>query len=187
MADIPTPTRVALARRRYREGMPLKAILAETGLTRTAVHRCLTGDYPDGSGAAPAPIPLRYGGARASHDKTSRRKTGRAALIARMWHAAERQVDEIEQRFQGLGLERGERESEGNARTLAVVARTLRDLAAFDEAGKARDRRPRRNDAPKDDNDETVPRNIDDLRRALAQKLDAFVAGRQNSVHGDSE
>ena len=68
MADIPTSTRVALARQRYREGMPFKAILAETGLTPTAVHRCLAGDYPDGSGVAPAPIPLRYAGALAPRD-----------------------------------------------------------------------------------------------------------------------
>lgn len=187
MADIPTPEQAALARRLYRQGASLKTILADTRLTRAAVYRCLAGDYPDGSGVAPAPIPLRHARARAARDKTSRQTTGRAALIARMWRAAERQVDEIEQRFESLGLGRGEREGEGNARTLAVVAKTLRDLAAFDEAGKARDRRLRGNEAPKDDNDEAVPRNIEDLRRALARKLDAFVAGRQNSIPGDPE
>jgi hypothetical protein len=185
MADIPTPARVALARRCYREGMPFTAILAETGLTRTAVHRCLAGDYPDGSGAAPAPIPLRYAGARASRDKTTPPRRGRAAVIERIWQTAERQVDEIDRQLSDSGLERNERD--GGVRTLAVVAKTLRDLAVFDDEGKARGRGPRGGQTPKDDDDESVPRNIDDLRRALTRKLDAFVAARADRVPDDAE
>ena len=73
------------------------------------------------------------------------RAGSRAALVARMWRTAERQVEEIEERLKSAGLEPAERE--GNARTLATLARTLRELAAFDEAKKPRGkagREPRR-------------------------------------------
>jgi len=179
MADTPTPDVVALARRRYRDGHAVKAILADTGLTRTALYRCLAGDCPDGSGATPEPIPLRSARVRTRSPGGSR-----AALIARMWRTAERQVDEIEQRLVETGLERAERES--NARTLAVVAKTLRDLAVFDEASKPCSPTARGREAQKDNDDESVPRNIDDLRRALARKLEAFVAGTEDPVSGDT-
>ena len=62
-----------------------------------------------------------------------------------MWRTAERQVEEIEDRLQAAGLELAERES--NARTLAIVAKTLRELAAVDEARS----RARARAQPKDD------------------------------------
>ena len=71
--------------------------------------------------SSPLPIPQRRPGVHDRH-----RKGSRAALVARMWRTAERQVEEIEDRLQAAGLELAERES--NARTLAVVARTLREL-----------------------------------------------------------
>jgi hypothetical protein len=112
-------------------------------------------------------------------------RRGRAAVIERIWQTAERQVDEIDRRLSESGLERNERDS--GVRTLAIVAKTLRDLAVFDEEGKARGRGPRGGQTPKDDDDESVPRNIDDLRRALTQKLDAFVAARADRVPDDAE
>ena len=67
------------------------------------------------------------------------RMGSRAALVSRMWRTAERQVEEIEDRLAVAGLELAERES--NARTLAIVAKTLRELAAVDEArSRARER-----------------------------------------------
>jgi hypothetical protein len=174
MAEIPTPAQVALVRRRYVEGATLKSIVAETGVK--SVHyfyRCLRGDLDDGSGAPLAPIPLRRAGVRIYGKNGSRR-----TIVARMWRTAERQVEEIEERLQLAGLDPGERES--NARTLATLARTLRDLAAFDEA-----RKPHKGKPQDKQNDEPVPRNIDDLRRSLARKLEAFVAGTANPVSGN--
>ena len=89
------------------------------------------GAYPDGSGVAPRRSQRRKPGVRVRH-----RTGSRAALVARMWRTAERQVEEIEDRLKAAGLELAERES--NARTLAIVARTLRELAAVDEAKKPR-------------------------------------------------
>jgi hypothetical protein len=180
MADSPTPKQVALARRLYRDGDSIDAILVATRLLRPMLYRCLAGDFPDGSGLAPEPVLLR-----SARKRSSDSGAGRAALIARMWRTAERQVDEIEKRLADSGLERAERES--GARTLAVVAKTLRDLAAFDEEGNARGRGSRGEKTRKDDDDESVPRNVEDLRRALAQKLDAFVAGRSAFVSDDPE
>ena len=174
MADSPTPERVALARRRYIERVPVRAICAEAAIKLGTLYRCLNGDFDDGTGIKPAPIPLRHAGVR-----VRQRMGSRAALVARMWRTAERQVEEIEDRLKSAGLELAERES--NARTLAIVAKTLRELSAFDEARKPRGRR-----APDDDHDE-LPRNVDELRRSLAQKLEAFVAGSADSLPGDAQ
>jgi hypothetical protein len=94
-----------------------------------------------------------------------------------MWRTAERQVGEIEERLKAAGIELAERES--NARTLAIVAKTLRELAAYDEA-QARAKQP-----PKDD--DAAPRNIEELRRALARKLEAFVARSEDGISGDAD
>jgi hypothetical protein len=173
MPNIPTADVVALVRRRYQDGAAVKAIVAETGLKNlTVFYRCIAGLYPDGSGAKPAPIPQRRAGVRVRH-----RAGSRAALVTRMWRTAERQVEEIEERLAAVGLELSERES--NARTLAVVARTLRELSAVDAA--------RTKEASKSDNDDPVPRDIDGLRQALADKLEAFVASRSAAVRDDAE
>jgi hypothetical protein len=172
----PTPEAVALARRLYLDGEPAKAIIAKTGLGSTGtLDRCLAGDFPDGSGIKPAPLPRRRAGVRVRH-----RMGSRAALIARMWRTAERQVEEIEDRLKASGLGLDERES--NARTLAVVAKTLRELSAFDQAKKPRDK-----EAQDQDDDNPVPRNIEDLREALARKLAAFVDGRPSRVPDNAE
>jgi hypothetical protein len=175
MIEIPSPEQVALARRLYLGKIPVKAILAEAGIKLHTLYRCLSGDFPDGSGIAPAPIALRRAGVR-----ICQRMGSRAALVTRMWKTAERQVEEIEKRLKAAGLELAERES--NARTLATVAKTLRELSAFDEARKTKTR-----GAPDDDDERSAPRNIDDLRRALAEKLEAFAAGTADSVSGDAE
>ena len=132
--------------------------------------------YPDGSGVKPAPIPQR-------RKVRVRPRTGsRAALVSRMWRTAERQVEEIEDRLRIAGLELAERES--NARTLAIVAKTLRELAVFDEARKPPNKKAQDDD---DDNPNSVPRNVEDLRRALAEKLERFVAGTASSIPGGAE
>jgi hypothetical protein len=175
MADILPPERVALARRRYVEGATVKSICAETGIrNRGTFYRCLAGEFDDGSGQRPAPLPRRRASARG-------RATDRASLVARLWRTAERQVQQIEQRLKAAGLEPTERE--GNARTLATLVKTLRELAAFDAAQSARDKK-----APNDDDDDPVPRDIDEFRRELARRMDAFVASRTGAgVSADSD
>jgi hypothetical protein len=170
MAYIPPPETVALVRRRYAEGAAVNAIAAETGLKNLSIfYRCLAGFYPDGSGVKPASIPRRRAGVRVRH-----RKGSRAALVARMWRTAERQVEEIEDRLAVAGLELAERER--NGRMLAVVAKTLRELAAVDDADKPRNGKQRPTDD--DDDDDPVPRDVDEFRRELARRIDALVDSR---------
>ena len=166
MATTPTPDVVALVRRLYQDGESVKDICAKAGISLATMYRCVNGKFDDGSGVPPAPILHRR-----TDTRTAERIGRRGALIARMWRTAERQVGEIEDRLKAAGLELAERES--NARTLAVVARTLRDLSAADEANKARSR-----EASKDNNDNARL----ELRRSLAKKLAAFVGGPSGAV-----
>ena len=172
MAETPTPDVVALVRRRYAEGALVKAILAETGITLGMLYRCLAGHFPDGSGIKPARIPLRRAGVR-----IRQRLGSRAALVTRMWRTAERQVEEIEDRLKAAGLELAERES--NARTLAIVAKTLRELAAVDEAEKPR--KGKKQPSDDDIDDDPVPRDINEFRRELARRINALVDSRTGS------
>lgn len=148
----------------------MKDICARTGITLGTMYRCIDGKFDDGSGTPPAPIPRRRADAR-----TAERIGSRGALIARMWRTAEKQVGEIEGQLKAAGLELAERES--NARMLSIVARTLRELSAVDEAEKARGK-----EASKDTNDDAPPRNIDELRRSLARKFEALIGGSSAAV-----
>jgi hypothetical protein len=177
MAETPTPDVVALVRRLYGEGAFVKEIVAQSGIKNlTIIYRCLAGLYPDGSGIKPVPIPQRRQGVRVRH-----RAGSRTALVTRMWRTAERQVEEIEDRLAVAGLELAERE--GNARVMAIVAKTLRELKAVDEAET-----PRKGKKPADDDDtdDDVPRDIDEFRRELARRINALVDSRTGPGGADA-
>lgn len=89
----------------------------------------------------------------------------RAAVVVRVWQAAQKQVEEIERRMTNGGLSLAERESD--ARVLASMARALRDLSVIDEGSKPGEELAA---------DERPPRDLDELREALARKLDEFAA-----------
>jgi hypothetical protein len=153
-----TPETVALVRRLYSEGATLPVLKAESGLTSLwTIYRCFDGHYDDGSGA---PLPL----AALPRRRNDARMT-RAELVRRLWRSAERQVNQIETRIKQSG--HAPDVSERDARALAVLVRTLRELSSFDEAkrGKAKQQ-------PK--NDEPVPRDLGELRRELTRKLRAL-------------
>ena len=97
----------------------------------------------------------------------------RAALVKRMWRAADAQVQEIENRLLQESQEPLERERD--ARVLSVLAKTLRELSALDET-----KQRKQTAAPADD--DSVPRDIDELRRSLARKLEALVTGGTAAV-----
>ena len=174
MTMTPTPEQVALARRLYQDGDAVRDILAAAGIKLGTLYRCLDGDFPDGSGVQPARIARRRDGVR-----VRQRLGSRAALVARMWKTAERQVEEIEDRLAVAGIELAERES--NARTLAIVAKTLRELSIVDEAKETRKGRKRPDD---DIDDDPVPRDINEFRRELARRINALVDSR-TGVGGD--
>lgn len=111
----------------------------------------------------------------------------RTRVVSRLWRAAERQVNEIEARLtSGIGQEA---ELERDAKTLAIIAKTVRDLVAID-AEKRSTRKPRETARKHDENtpspdcpgqdalrDDDAPRDLDAFRRELARRLDQLRQG----------
>ena len=56
MATTPTPDVVALVRRLYQDGVPVKDICARTGITLGTMYRCIDGKFDDGSGIRRRPF-----------------------------------------------------------------------------------------------------------------------------------
>lgn len=90
----------------------------------------------------------------------------RRRIVSRLWQTAEKQVDEVENRLAALRDDPQAMERE--AKTLAIIARTVRDLVAIDdEAGVSRlaeDRNESDNAAP--------ARALAEFRRELAERLE---------------
>lgn len=96
-----------------------------------------------------------------------RRGVSRTALVARLWRTADRQVGEIETRLISAG---GDPASlERDAKTLAVLARTVRDLLALDQDMKSSTKAPTPHDPAE-------PRDFDDFRQRIAARM-AELAG----------
>jgi len=97
----------------------------------------------------------------------------RAAVVQMLWESAERQVADLHGRVMSAGLDADERERDG--RVLSVMVKTMRELAALDEATVA----------PNDDrNPEADSRDIDEFRRELARRIDALVAAQSDEIDG---
>jgi len=145
------PAMAQLARQLYLDGAPLKETARRTGLKPAARRVTLA---PGTRSAAPA----------------------RGHLLSRLWRAAERQLDEIEQRLAAAvppeadapaGPPRPAADAEKDARALAVLARTLRELSALEaEAQKSR----------KVKAEDDAVRDLDTFRRELARRLDRLRA-----------
>lgn len=163
------PPQVALARRRYAEGATTRSILAESSLSLWSLYRCLDGFHDDGSGMPLPRLPRRR--------EIVRRAMSRAAMIDLLWRNAQQQVQQIEQRMQDSGFPA--EASERDARALAVLVRTLRELAAFD-AQKAASGTQRK----KPENEKPIPRNVDEMRRQLSKKLAALADGLSRTRSG---
>ncbi len=83
------------------------------------------------------------------------RSLDRSVLVARLFHAVERQIAEIERRFTELA---GTGADERDARTLAALARTIELLIGLERQAK-----PDASEAPEAD--------IDEIRRDLARRI----------------
>src|SRR5262249_23459915 len=121
----PPPEPVLRARQDYLDGKPVAQIRAEYNLPGGTLYYWLRGG-PPGPDRLPE-IPVRM---RKVQDATGIR--GRKALVRRLWRSASRQAREIEERLLRAGAEPDARERD--ARLLAVLVKTLRDLTALDEA-----------------------------------------------------
>jgi hypothetical protein len=84
-------------------------------------------------------------------------------VIARLWRTAERQVAEIETRLVAAGGDPATLERD--AKTLSVLARTVRDLVALDAEAK------RAATTETADDTTQAPPDIDAFRNELAEKL----------------
>lgn len=161
--------RIEEARALYVAGTTVAKITNQTGLSQGALYHWLAGGPAEGAEALP-PIPLRRQmPARAVRPALRRRqvRTSRPSLVARLWRTAERQVAEIEARLVEAG---GNAEAlERDARTLGVLARTVRDLTALDGAEKREPKTGRTDDQSAEAGN--APRDLDAFRRDLAAKL----------------
>jgi hypothetical protein len=169
MTDIPDNAR--RAREMYAAGATARAIKVETGLsTWMAYHWIDGGPKTDGV----PPLPRR-------NNVVRRRllKGDRIALVGRMMIAAEAQVSEIEARL-AEGSNTPDRERD--ARTLAVLARTMRELIAVDSLQRGGEQRVKKQER----HDDPVPRDVDELRRRLARRLDQLVAESKRVCPGEA-
>lgn len=99
-------------------------------------------------------------------------KIPRQRVISQLWRMAERQVSAVEQRLTALSDEPQALERE--AKTLGIIARTVRDLIAIDEE-KAKSRSGDKGHA---DTEPGASRALDDFRRELAEKLEQLRSER---------
>jgi hypothetical protein len=170
----PSRETIIKIRQQYFENVPVDQICADNDVSTYQLYLWVDGGPRHPESELP-PIPRRQTRMRSAHDPLEARRT----LVKRLWRAADRQVRDIEKRLQGAGQEPTERERD--VRGLAVLVKTLRELAAFDEAHPAAKTRT----DPEDD--DYGPRDIDDFRRELARKMDALVARRAERAAGESE
>jgi hypothetical protein len=98
-----------------------------------------------------------------------------AALALRIRRAIEQELAEIERLRMKLDPAETHK-AEGIARTLAALARTLQEAMRLEDQA-----RPQTSSADAGGDDE-LPRDFDELRRALSQRLDALVAEREAAL-----
>lgn len=130
-----------------------------------------------------AKMPARVRKRRSAVDRLDDPQAGEesaATLVHRLGGTIERELCRIETIVSGrdAGARRGEAES--RARVLASLARTLKEVKRLrDEAAQE--------ESAKDADDDAVPRDLDEFRRVLSQRLDEMVAGRAPLPAGDDE
>ncbi len=100
--------------------------------------------------------------------KRRRVPAGRKATVDKLWRAARRQIAAHETHLDGLP--QGAPTSEGDAKALATLARTVRELLALD-AATARD-----GDQLDDDRSAAAGlRHVAELRRELARRMERLI------------
>lgn len=175
---------IAAMRRDYAEGMPIEQILAKYKVSMRTLYHWVDGGPKSGPWHLP-PLPRR--GCGPPRRATVETPDTRRLLVNRLWSTASRQVREIEERLAMRGCAEGEAsegsDRERDARTLAVLVKTMRELAALDQAASAA-QPPAPPQADTADDDDPVPRDIDEFRRELTRRINAFIADRRNGGGG---
>jgi hypothetical protein len=131
--------------------------------------------------AAPSPAAVTAAGATAGAADAAPAPAASAApsAIARIERLVEKELAAEEAVRAQLGpLPRAPADAERSARTLATLTQTLQALARL------------RCGLPPDggfDDDDDMPRDIDEFRRDLARRIDAFVASRAEPRHAQGD
>jgi AcrR family transcriptional regulator len=152
------------ARQDYLNGLTVNHITKTADVNTGTLYKWLEGDV---RGLELDPIPRR----RVGVQRLRPLKTMRIALVTRLWHTAEQQVREIEQRLANAGQPPLDRDRD--ARLLAVLVKTLRELAAMDRDDEAN---AKKREAAKPSSEERPFRDIEDFRRQLAARIAALAA-----------
>ncbi len=150
-------------RRDYADGEPVQVTKSKHNVSDATFYACVDGRVPGHPSLPPIPRRNKRPGKAPESDI-------RSVLIAKLWRTAKRQVSEIEARLKMVAERPSERESD--TRSLAVLVKTVRELAALDEVRDAH------NNSTDVIDDDPIPQDIDEFRRELARRMDAFVVAR---------
>ncbi|AZO78349.1 MULTISPECIES: hypothetical protein [unclassified Bosea (in: a-proteobacteria)] len=94
---------------------------------------------------------------------------GRKAVISKLWRAAQTQLEAHEAHLAELPA--GAAASEADAKTLATLARTVRELVALDSAAAGEGGKSEDEPSPAEG-----VRRVDELRRELARRMERLIA-----------
>jgi len=112
--------------------------------------------------------------ARPRSDTTRRPVGSREALAVRVQRVVERELDAIDSILSVLGAA-DSTEAERSARTLASLARALKEVMRLAAPEQATD----------PDEDDPMPRDLDEFRRELARRIEALAAEAEGQAPGD--
>jgi hypothetical protein len=94
---------------------------------------------------------------------------GRKAVIGKLWKAAQTQLEAHEAHLAELPA--GTAASEADAKTLATLARTVRELVALDSAAAGEGGKSEDDPSPAEG-----LRRVDELRKELARRMERLIA-----------
>lgn len=106
--------------------------------------------------------------------KARRVTVGRKLVVNKLWRAARRQLEAHEAHLDGLP--EGVPASESDAKALATLARTVRELVALEAATVSQKGKPADDLSPADG-----LRHVAELRQELARRLEYIAAGGPDS------
>ena len=120
--------------------------------------------------------------ARPAAKRKPARSGGRKAVIGKLWKAAQTQLEAHEAHLAELPA--GAAASEADAKTLATLARTVRELVALDSAAAGEGGKSEDDPSPAEG-----LRRVDELRSELVRRLAALAAEEAGAggapPHGD--
>lgn len=111
-------------------------------------------------------------------------RASRVELVERLWQAAEAQIAAHEARLSGLAP--GEAGSEAQAKSLATLARTIKELIEMDTAAIEVDRALEDADNPHDIDPDCALADLGALREELARRLSGLDGREAGHGSGDA-